>query len=67
MKPQQNDHQSSASAKSGSQRAVNKEVRLVLPANGSSDADLKSIVDQWLVQRLVDEYLFEHGLLDQNE
>jgi hypothetical protein len=67
MKPQQNDHHSSASAKAGSQRAVNKEVRLVLPSNGSSDADLESIVDQWLVPRLVDEYLFGHGLLDQND
>lgn len=67
MKPQQNYHQSSASAKSGSQRGVNKEVRLVLPPNGSSDAELKSIVHQWLVPRLVDEYLFEHGLLDQSE
>jgi hypothetical protein len=67
MNPQQNDRQSSASAKTGSQRAVNKEVRLVLPPNGSHDTDLKSIVDQWLVPRLVDEYLFEHGLLDQGD
>jgi hypothetical protein len=67
MNAQQNDGQSSASAKTGGQKTASKEVRLVLPPNGSSNAELESIVDQWLVPRLVDEYLFEHGLLDQGD
>ena len=45
-------------------RAVRPETRLVLPpaTEGQDDSVLKSLIDAWLVPRLVDEFVRERAL-----